>query len=75
VPGGRIGQRLPTLAAVGDCFCHAVVGLQDEAFGAVLAEVALLVLTYAVEGVEYMFSFVSIQAVAMDEACFEVCPQ
>ena len=72
MPGGWIGERLPALAAVGDGVGHAVVGVQDEAAGAVLAEVAFLVLADDVERVEDVFGFVAVKAVDVEEAGVEV---
>ena len=74
--GGRarrgIGERLPALAAVGDSFGHAVVGFQDEAFGAVLAEVAFLVLADDEERVEDVLGLLAVKAVDVEEAGVEV---
>lgn len=73
--GGRIGERLPALAAVGDRFGHAVIGLQYEPPGAVLAEVALLVLADDKERVEDMLGLVAIEAVYVEKAGIEVGTQ
>ena len=53
----HVGQRVPTAAMAFDGRGHAVVGCQDEALGAVLAEVAFFVLADHRERVQNMFGF------------------
>lgn len=60
-----VRKRVPPLATDGYRLGHAVICLQHEAFGAVLAEVTFVVLSDNEEGVEDVFGFLPIEPVHM----------
>jgi hypothetical protein len=64
--------RRPTLATLGNCARHTVVGFQDQALGPVLAVVTLVVLADDEERVEDVFGLLTVQPVHMHKRSIEV---
>ena len=64
--------RRPTLATLGNCARHTVVGFQDQALGPVLAVVTLVVLADDEERVEDVFGLLTVQPVHVHKRSIEV---